>query len=253
MQLDTDEVDWEAMIAMEIRISSLPDPILGNFDLSIVIDVFRACSTACYALANGAARIIPVESMVRARELKLRFPEYVLMGETGGIRPDDFDLGNSPTEVMGYNCGGRTFVHVTSAGTKALHKIAPRSKLVGAGSFVNAKAVAHYILGKSPDRVLLLSAGWEAKSRALEDDLCAYYIRSLVLGRWKNEDVIRRRILRSAAATRFFEPGPEAPPRSDLELCLEFNRFSFVPVLTDFDDNLVQFLAPEAGIGTSEV
>lgn len=40
------------------------------------------------------------------------------MGERGGIMPEGFDYGNSPTEIEGIDFSGRTIVHTTSNGTK---------------------------------------------------------------------------------------------------------------------------------------
>jgi len=68
--------------------------------LTVIIDVFRAFSTECFVFQNGAKYIIPVLTLEEAYELKRQNSDYVLMGERGGVRPEGFDYGNSPTEIL---------------------------------------------------------------------------------------------------------------------------------------------------------
>ncbi|MEK0369496.1 MAG: 2-phosphosulfolactate phosphatase, partial [Nitrosopumilus sp.] len=64
--------------------------------LAVIIDVFRAFSTACFVINNGAKMIISVDDIDLAYNLRKENPEYVLMGERNDIMPDGFDFGNSP-------------------------------------------------------------------------------------------------------------------------------------------------------------
>ena len=57
--------------------------------LTVIIDVFRAFSTACYVVRNGASEIIPVGDVELAYQLKEENSDCVLMGERKGkILPD---------------------------------------------------------------------------------------------------------------------------------------------------------------------
>ena len=75
--------------------------VLRN-SITVVIDVFRATTTIAVALENGALEIVPVgtikDAEAKAKELRGRLGEksVLLCGERGGIKPDGFDLGNSP-------------------------------------------------------------------------------------------------------------------------------------------------------------
>src|SRR5262245_11827481 len=66
----------------------------------IVIDVLRATSTICTALANGALEVVPfleIENALKAA--KAANPdEIVLGGERKGGKIPGFDVGNSPSE-----------------------------------------------------------------------------------------------------------------------------------------------------------
>ena len=76
--------------------------------LAVVIDVFRAFTTEAYIFANGASKIIPVLDLDEAYKLKKENPEYILVGERGGIKPEGFDYGNSPTEILNVDFTGKT-------------------------------------------------------------------------------------------------------------------------------------------------
>ena len=75
--------------------------------IAVIIDVFRAFSTACCVMANGAQQIVPVGDIEIARQLKDTNPDHILMGERGGQKPPDFDYGNSPAEIKEVDFGSR--------------------------------------------------------------------------------------------------------------------------------------------------
>ena len=75
----------------------------------IVIDVLRASSTICQALAAGAACVSPfleVDETLRAAEQFSR-SEITLGGERHGRIIEGFDLGNSPLEYVPAAVAGR--------------------------------------------------------------------------------------------------------------------------------------------------
>ena len=69
-------------------------------EILVVIDVLRASSTIVTALANGVKEVIPFDKEEMAFEL--RKEGYILAGEDKGVKLPDFDLGNSPVELLGY-------------------------------------------------------------------------------------------------------------------------------------------------------
>jgi len=91
----------------------------------VVVDVLRAFTTAAYAFAAGASRILVVDSVEHAVALKAQHPGSLLVGEDRGLRPVAFDLPNSPVEVFHANVAGRTLIQRTSAGTHGV--VAARS------------------------------------------------------------------------------------------------------------------------------
>lgn len=67
---------------------------------------------------NGAKYIILAQTLEEAYALKRAHPEYILAGERGGIKPEGFDFGNSPTEIFDQDFTDKVIVHTTSNGTK---------------------------------------------------------------------------------------------------------------------------------------
>ncbi|TML47408.1 MAG: 2-phosphosulfolactate phosphatase, partial [Actinobacteria bacterium] len=66
----------------------------------IVVDVIRATSTICQALASGYARVFCTSEVDEARTLRAELGDGVLGGERKNVRIDGFDLGNSPREYL---------------------------------------------------------------------------------------------------------------------------------------------------------
>ncbi|MBD3309896.1 2-phosphosulfolactate phosphatase, partial [Candidatus Woesearchaeota archaeon] len=164
---------------MEIRIDSLVEGARRAEGLVVVIDVFRAFTTAAYIFANGAEKIIPVAGIDEALELRRQNPNYVLTGERKGVMPAGFDYGNSPCILQDTDFSGKTAVMSTSAGTCGIICAKKAGEIV-LGSFVCAKAVADYILKKRPDTVTLVALGNAGLKKTDEDELCAAYIKELL-------------------------------------------------------------------------
>ena len=59
--------------------------------LTVVIDVLRAFTTACFVADNGAKSIIPVDDLDLAHRLKKENPDYILMGERHGVKQLGFE------------------------------------------------------------------------------------------------------------------------------------------------------------------
>jgi 2-phosphosulfolactate phosphatase len=213
---------------MEIRIEHLLEGAKRASGLTVVIDVFRAFSTAAYVFANGASQIIPVADLDSARKIKAQHPEYILMGERDCRKPEDFDFGNSPTLIEGLDFSGKTIIHTTSAGTQGIANASRADEIIG-GSFVNAQAIANYIRSRHPQTVTLLAMGTAGKERADEDDLCALYIEALLDNEKQDFGKIKNYLRGYGSAKKFFDPACSVwAPERDFELCLSLDRFSFV-------------------------
>ena len=105
---------------MEIQILQLLKGAKKARGLTVIIDVFRAFSTTCYAFNKGVRQIIPVGDINEAYRLKEMNPDFVLIGERNEQKPPGFDFGNSPFQLLKANLWGKTIVHTTSSGTQGI-------------------------------------------------------------------------------------------------------------------------------------
>jgi 2-phosphosulfolactate phosphatase len=211
-------------IKMKIEIIKSVDDANRATGLAVVIDVFRAFSTEAFMLANNAKRIIPVRDLEEAYRLKRSNPDYILAGERGGKKPESFDFGNGPSEVVNVDFSGKTIIHTTSNGTKGLVD-AYNADIILAGSFVTANSIIKYIKNNNPKKVSLVSTSYHADEEN-EDILLAYYIRDVLNGDIVDELAIKDKLATNSASQ--FLLTEVGVPREDIDLCLDFNRFDFV-------------------------
>ncbi len=193
---------------------------------TVVIDVFRAFSAAAYALATGAQRIILAAEVTEATALAGAHPGSVLMGEVNGVRPEGFDLGNSPGEIVAepHLVAGKTVIHRSSAGTRcARAALDNRAQPLYVASLVVATATAAAVAGH--DEVTIIASGIGGLEAAAEDEICVDLIASQLMGATADPaaagDAVasheRAHHLRRATFTH-----PE-----DVRLCAMVDRFSF--------------------------
>ena len=212
---------------MNIQILQLVEGARAAVGLTVVIDVFRAFSTACYFFANGAKRIIPVGEIAASDALKTLHPTYLQVGEDHGIKPAHFDYGNSPTEIEYINFSGRTLIQRSSAGTQGLVN-ATRADHIITGSFVNAPAIVRYIQSRAPSHVSLVCMGRETLEPSDEDTLCAQFIQSALRGQPANFAAIKTHLRAYHSAAKFFDAEKNWAPERDFDLCMDLGRFDFV-------------------------
>ncbi|MCZ8511533.1 2-phosphosulfolactate phosphatase [Paenibacillus filicis] len=225
---------------MEINIYHFVDGARQAKGLTVIIDVFRAFSVACYLTAGGVKDLLPVGSIDTAYKLKEANPEFILIGERGGLIQPGFDYGNSPFAVQSVDFTGKTIVHTTSAGTQGIVNAIHADEII-TGGFVNAQAIINYIREKNPDFVSLVCMGWEAVEEADEDTLFANYVKNALEGKPNDFAEIVRFMRHESKTGKFLDTrdGASAPPE-DFDLCLSLDRFPFVLKAEPFGNALVK-------------
>jgi 2-phosphosulfolactate phosphatase len=107
---------------------------------ALVIDVIRATSTICQALASGYETILCAAEVEEARSLRGDDGAVTLGGERLGVRIDGFDLGNSPREYL--EPRSPVLAMSTTNGTRAIVTAAARCERVLIASLLNLEAVS---------------------------------------------------------------------------------------------------------------
>ena len=178
---------------MEIRIESGRQGAACAVGTVVIIDVFRAFTTAAFAFQRGARRIVMVDGVATATDLRQQSVGAFCMGEVNGYMPAAFDFPNSPAVLAEANIAGETLIHATTNGTVGL-TAAGRADRLFAGALVTAEATVQAILDGRPNVVSLVAMGRGNGARAVEDELCALHMRSRLEGRRPDVAALRTAI-----------------------------------------------------------
>ena len=223
---------------MEIRLGSLKRDAEEAMGTAIIIDVFRAFTTAAIAFDHGAKEIILFAEPEDAVALHKKGVGDYLMGEVAGKRPDGFDFGNSPHEISQVDLTGKTLVQSTRAGTVGVEAAANASEIF-LGSFVVAQATVKAISKAKPDLVSIIAMGDQGVVRSDEDEHCGIYLRNLLEERKPDFDAVKSLILMGGATQKFFDPNQPQYHPEDVTLALEADRYDFAMKISREDGLLV--------------
>jgi len=204
----------------------------------VVIDIFRATSSICYGIDNGARAIIPVSQVEECLAYQEIHSEYLLAAERNGAVVDGFDFGNSPFSYTKEKVSGKTIVLTTTNGTHALH-LSRSAKKVIIGSFLNLTAVCNWLKDQH-ENVLLVCAGWKNNFN-LEDTLFAGAVTEQLKGNFIFDDAaiaandlfqmakdnIPAYLAKTSHSERLKKLGIEA----DIAFCLNVDMTTAIPVL----------------------
>jgi len=193
---------------------------------AVIIDVYRAFTTAAVALARGARRILLVPDVAEALALRERGVGDLCAGEVHGVRPEGFDFNNSPFELSHADIAGRTLILSTRAGTAGA-AAATRAERLYAGALVTARATARVIRRAAPECVTLVAMGWEGRRPTDEDARCAEYLRDLLEGRDPDPDRVRAAVLAAPESRKFDDPARPHFRHEDRDIALQVDRFDF--------------------------
>lgn len=224
---------------MKVEILQLTEGAKKARGLTVVIDVFRAFTTACFMMNNKAEAIYPVGSVDEAFRMRDVLPNCLLVGERNEIIVPGFDYGNSPANIEHTDFNGKNIVHTTSAGTQGIVNAVNADEIITA-AFVNVYAVVRYIQKSAPENVSIVCMGKAALSPTEEDTWCAEYIRALLLGQdYDIKDRLER--LRYLEGQRFFRPdNQEQCPERDFFLATQTGIFDFVLRAEKTPDGLIK-------------
>lgn len=205
----------------------------------MIIDIFRATSSICYGIENGAEAIIPVAEVEECAAYREKGVEYLLAAERDGRVVDGFNFGNSPFSYTKEKVAGKTVVLTTTNGTHALH-ISRSAKKIVVGSFLNLTALCGW-LKEQGENTLLVCAGWKNNFN-LEDTLFAGAVIEQLKGfEFKLDDAaiaandlfqvgkndINEYLKKTSHSERLKKLGIE----KDIQFCLQVDLTTAIPVL----------------------
>ena len=196
----------------------------------VVIDVIRAFTNAAFAFSRGAQEIYPVSGVGEALQFKADTPNSLACGEVGGLPPEGFDFGNSPTQTNLLDLSEKIIVQRTGAGTQGIVRSVNATTILAA-SLVVANSTAKYIERLASVDVTFVITG-ETFSGGEEDFACAEYLETLLKGQQPDPAPFVERVFRSRDALMHLDPNLPAFPRTDLDYCSQIDAFDFVMLVT---------------------
>jgi len=199
---------------VNVRVTSLLEGARSATGHVVIVDVFRAFTTAAFCIGAGAREIVLVRDHEQALAMKRADPTLFLTGEIEGRPIPGFDIGNSPSAIERLDLAGRRVVQRTSSGTQGV-VAASGAEAIVLGSFVIAAATVRYLRERAT-LVTVVAMGQDATVDADEDLACARYLASALADERPSMPVVK-----------LFEAWPDWFPRRDAELALEVDRFAF--------------------------
>ena len=197
----------------------------------VVIDVIRAFTNAAFAFSRGAKEIYPVSKIKEALQFKAQYPNSLACGEEGGLPPEGFDFGNSPTQTNTLDLHGRIIVQRTGAGTQGIVRSLNATTMLAA-SLVVANATANHIRKLAPKTLTFVITGQYAPEHGDEDLACAEYLEALLRGQTPNTASCINRVYKSRDALFHLDSNLPAFPRSDLDHCTNIDAFDFAMLVS---------------------
>ena len=197
----------------------------------VVIDVIRAFTNAAFAFARGAQAIYLVSTVEEALQFKAEVPNSLACGEVGGLPPEGFDFGNSPTQTNLLDLSGKVIVQRTGAGTQGIVRSVNATTMLAA-SLVVANATVTYIRKLAPDTVTFVVTGQTESERGDEDLACAEYFEALLKDQQPKPTPFIERVIGSRDAVLHLDPKFPEFPITDIEFCTNIDRFDFAMLVT---------------------
>ncbi len=212
----------------------------------VIIDVLRFCTSVCAALTSDAKGVIPTVGPGEAGEMwsKLGPDLAILAGERGGLRIENFQLGNSPAEFTAEAVRDRIVVMTTTNGTTVFSRIHNAGAVICC-ALVNIARVAKEVAEIGQDLVVVCSG--EEGGFSIEDTVCGGMLIHLLGTDYKkspklndagslalllyraNKTAIRRTIEQGEHGRRLAELGFA----EDVAIAAEINSLPVLPVLKE--------------------
>ncbi|MDB5110079.1 MAG: comB [Mucilaginibacter sp.] len=205
----------------------------------VIIDIFRATTSICYGIENGATAIIPVSEVEECIAYREKESAYLVAAERDGEIVAGFDFGNSPFSYTKEKVAGKTIVLTTTNGTHALH-LSRKAKKIVIGSFLNLTSLCAWLKVQN-ENILLVCSGWKGNFN-LEDTLFAgAVVDQLKSGDFSTDDpAIAANDLYQIAKddldgylkkTSHSERLKKLGIEKDIEFCLKVDLTTAIPVL----------------------
>lgn len=194
-------------------------------EVAIVVDVFRAFTTACVVLEGSPKNYYVTNHCKAVLKLAKECDQPILLGKPEKGSDVVYTTFNSPTRVGELNLKNQDVIHRTTAGGAGLIS-AEKGRRIFAAAFVNAEATVKVVRALKPENIKIIPMGHEGTTPSQEDTLCAEYIQGLLEEKKIQIEVFIPQ-LREGPGKYFFGEDQKQYPQEDFDHCLSLNRYDF--------------------------
>ena len=211
---------------MQVQIQSLIEGARAARGTVVIIDVYRAFTTAAVAFDRGAEKIYLTAEPDEALRLREQGIGDLCMGEVDGVRPEGFDFGNSPYELSNADVAGKTLVQSTRSGTVGV-AAAEQATSTYVCSLAIASPTAKVLLRDASAAVTIVAMGNKGVDRTDEDEVCALYLRNLLEGRQPDRAAVAAVASAGRDSLNFGDPDQPQFHPMDRDWALRVDYFPF--------------------------
>lgn len=192
----------------------------------VVFDVLRAFTAAAFALAQGAREIVLARDPEEALALRRTMVNAKIFGEVAGLKPEDFDLPNSPARLAQADLAGRSLIQCTGAGTAATLRCG-RAEPLFVASFACARATVRTLRRLALAKVTFVVSGTHCGWDGDEDAACADYIAALLNGAEPDAAPYLARVINSVPGRFLADCKHPEYEVGDLAYCIRLDCVAF--------------------------
>lgn len=205
----------------------------------VVIDVFRAFTTAAYVLEQNPKEYFFTNKSYVVQTLKNHFNESVLIGKPEIGFSLEYTIPNSPTRAAELSLKNKVIIHRTEAGGSGVVN-AKNADIIIVLTFPTLKATVRYLKRLKDPKIIIHPMGHEAKKPSLEDDLCKEALEKELKGEIFIIKLFEE-ILKKGPGSYFFTKNQREYPEEDFKKCLGEKSFDFVIKAKLFDGYAILF------------
>ena len=207
---------------MKIQIKPLLEGAESAEGIAVIIDVINASSTIVECLQRGAKEVVPVKTMKEAAKIK-KAGDFIC-GEMKNFRIQP-DFYNSPYSASKEKLIGRRVIIKTEAGTKGILG-AKKAEEVIIGCFLNCSAIVRYLEKKKPNIVSIVPMGDYGKTKNIEDEAFATYLKNKLDGKYVDDFKEIRSKIKTGSTRNLFR---STFLRRQMNSCMRMDTSDIVP------------------------
>lgn len=192
--------------------------------IHVIVDVFRAFSTACVILEKKPKRYILTNKCDTIVQIISKTEKNILVGKPGIGSKLKYDVPNSPSLVEKLTIHRSYVYHRTAAGATGVIQ-SNKDDITLCMSFNNIDATANYIKTFNSVDLHIKPMGHEANNPTIEDNLCADMLKNRIYTNCLNSS-LPIEYIKKTTGMYFFTDDKEYP-QEDFSRCLEINSHMF--------------------------